>query len=117
MCILDELRVLPSVFLEFARLAYYLDNSHPHKLPLPRGSGRGDRQSLAFCLDAFAAKSEAVFAVKSIPNTGLCGIYTDGAPSRITCPRELANHMEETVPWLRVPLHYSPLEVAPCDQA
>lgn len=54
--------------------------------------------SLAFCLKAFAVKSEAEFAVKSVPNIALCGVYTDGAPSRITRPRELANHMEEKVP-------------------
>lgn len=105
------------MFLEFARLASDPDKSHPHKLPLPRGSGRGDRQSLTFCRDAFAVKSEAEFAVKSVRNTGLRGVYTDGAPSRIACPRELASHMEETVPWLSVPLHYSALEAVPWDQA
>lgn len=76
-------------------------------------------ENLAFCLSVFTGEESPRLSYQGgvSPSPGLRGVYTDGAPSRITQPRERVNHMEEKVPRLRVPLHYFPLEVAPCDQA
>ena len=92
----------------------------PRKLPLTCVSDREDGQKRVFLLSECICsrrKSAAQLAGKRFPQPGPVWSLTDGAPSRITHPRELVSHMEEKFPRLRVPRRYFPLEAARCDQA
>ena len=121
MWVLDQLVDSQVTFLGLAGLVHHREKRHrmeaaPDTCEWP---GRWAGENLAYCLSVFTGEENSWLSYQggASPSTGLRGVYTDGAPSRITHPRELVNHMEEKVPRLRVPLHYFPLEVAPCDQA
>lgn len=121
MWVLDQLVDSQVTFLGLAGLVPHPEKRHRMEAAPDTCEWPGGRagENLAFCLSVFTGEESPRLSYQGgvSPSPGLRGVYTDGAPSRITQPRERMNHMEEKVPRLRVPLHYFPLEVAPCDQA